>query len=781
MSDNLGCHISLFLYPMGANEPKKPKTFKKQVIWTIVALTSPVWGLAIMLTLTVAEVFYPLPDVEQIANPDTKLATQIISEDNQILGTFYRENRTAATYEDLSAWLGMALVATEDERFYSHSGVDAEALGRAIVFLGTKGGGSTLTQQLAKMQFSEPANNIVERIMQKFGEWVIAVRLERIYTKEEIIALYLNQLDFLYQAVGINSAARTYFNKSPKDLNIEEAAVFVAMAKNPSLYNPKRYPERTKLRRDQVFVQMVRNGMITEEEKDSLQEIPLQLNFRPQSHNAGLAPYFREYLRGYMKDWIKDYEAETGRDLDLYSGGLKIYTTINAEMQTNAEEAVQEHMGNLQRVFDMVKEDRKYGPFYFDNDPSGNVKALMDRAMKNTQRYRRLKKLGASMDSIRVVFDTEIPMTIFTWQGDKDTTMSPMDSIMYYKGLYQVGLMSVEPQTGYVKAWVGGNDFEYFKYDHVKQGKRQVGSTFKPFVYATAILEKNYSPCLEVPNAKICIEKGEYGLIEDWCPSNSDNKYGGTKSLKDALANSMNTVTTFLMKQVGPRPVIGLARQMGISSDIPEVPSIALGTVDLSVYEMVGSYTTFANKGRYVEPIMITRIEDKNGVVLEEFSPETRQVMSDKDAYVILKLLMGVTEDGTGVRLRHKGANYRQNVVTGYPYGFTNEIAGKTGTTQNQSDGWFMGAVPNLITGVWTGCEDRAAHFGGGYGTYYGQGATTALPIWGLYMKKNYANPELGISQEPFERPKGDLGIDVDCITGNPEYSLDNEDFDEEL
>lgn len=766
---------------MGANEPKKPKTFKKQVIWTIVALTSPVWGLAIMLTLTVAEVFYPLPDVEQIANPDTKLATQIISEDNEILGTFYRENRTAATYEDLSPWLGMALVATEDERFYSHSGVDAEALGRAIVFLGTKGGGSTLTQQLAKMQFSEPANNIVERIMQKFGEWVIAVRLERIYTKEEIIALYLNQLDFLYQAVGINSAARTYFNKSPKDLNIEEAAVFVAMAKNPSLYNPKRYPERTKLRRDQVFVQMVRNGMITEEEKDSLQEIPLQLNFRPQSHNAGLAPYFREYLRGYMKDWIKDYEAETGRDLDLYSGGLKIYTTINAEMQTNAEEAVQEHMGNLQRVFDMVKEDRKYGPFYFDNDPSGNVKAIMDRAMKNTQRYRRLKKQGASMDSIRVVFDTEIPMTIFTWQGDKDTTMSPMDSIMYYKGLYQVGLMSVEPQTGYVKAWVGGNDFEYFKYDHVKQGKRQVGSTFKPFVYATAILEKNYSPCLEVPNAKICIEKGEYGLIEDWCPSNSDNKYGGTKSLKDALANSMNTVTTFLMKQVGPRPVIGLARQMGISSDIPEVPSIALGTVDLSVYEMVGSYTTFANKGRYVEPIMITRIEDKNGVVLEEFSPETRQVMSDKDAYVILKLLMGVTEDGTGVRLRHKGANYRQNVVTGYPYGFTNEIAGKTGTTQNQSDGWFMGAVPNLITGVWTGCEDRAAHFGGGRGTYYGQGATTALPIWGLYMKKNYANPELGISKEPFERPKGDLGIDVDCITGNPEYSLDNEDFNEEL
>ena len=307
-----------------------------------------------------------------------------------------------------------------------------------------------------------------------------------------------------------------------------------------------------------------------------------------------------------------------------------------------------------------------------------------------------------------------------------------------------------------------------------------MGSTFKPFVYATSILEKNYSPCLEVPNTKICIEEGEYGLVQDWCPSNSDNKYGGKKSLKDALANSMNTVTTFLMKQVGPRPVINLARQMGITSDIPEVPSIALGTVDLSVYEMVGSYTTFANKGRYVEPIIITRIEDKNGVVLEEFSPETRQVMSDKDAYIILKLLMGVTEDGTGIRLRHKGARYRQNVVTGYPYGFTNEIAGKTGTTQNQSDGWFMGAVPNLITGVWTGCEDRAAHFGGTYGTYYGQGATTALPIWALYMKKNYSNPELGISQDPFERPLGDLGVDVDCVPGF-DFLGDGEDFDEDF
>ena len=767
---------------MAQETEKKKRNYRKQIIWTVVVLTGPVWGLTVLLSLTSMGVFGELPNIAQIANPDTKLATEIITEDGKTLGTFFRENRTAATFDELSPWLGKALVATEDERFYSHSGVDAKALARAVAYLGSKGGGSTLTQQLAKMQYNEPARNLVERIGQKLGEWIIAVQLERLYTKDEIIALYLNQLDFLYQAVGINSAARVYFNKKPIDLTIEEAAVFVAMAKNPSLYNPKRYPERTKQRRDQVFVQMVKNGMLTVAEKDSLQQIPLQLEFRPQSHTAGLAPYFREYLRGYMKEWIKDYEKRTGRELDLYSGGLKIYTTINAEMQQNAEEAVQEHLSNYQRIFDIIKEDRKYGPFYFDEDPAGNVKRIVDRAMKNTQRYRGMKRRGASQDSIQKAFATPIPMTVFTWNGDKDTVLSPRDSIMYYKGLYQVGMMSVEPQTGHVKAWVGGNDYQYFKYDHVKQGKRQVGSTFKPFVYASAILEKNYSPCMEVPNAKICIEKGEFGLIEDWCPSNSDDKYGGTKSLKHALANSMNTVTTFLMKQVGPRPVIDLARRMGITGDIPEVPSIALGTVDLSVYEMVGSYTTFANKGRYVQPIMVTRIEDKNGVVLEEFTPETRQVMSDRDAYVILKLLMGVTEDGTGVRLRHDLGKtfYRNNAVTGYPYKFTNEIAGKTGTTQNNSDGWFMGAVPNLITGVWTGCEDRAAHMGGRFGTYYGQGATAALPIWAVYMKKNYANPDLGISKSPFERPKGALGIDVDCMPTTFDFdSGEGDDFDE--
>ena len=484
--------------------PVKRKITKK-VILTVLVITGPVWGLALALYLTSIGAFGELPSIEQIANPETKLATEIITEDNEVLGTFFYENRTPAIYKEISPNLINALVATEDERFFSHSGIDARALARAISCLGSKGGGSTLTQQLAKMQFNDPARNIIELIGQKLGEWIIAVQLERMFTKEEIIALYLNQFDFLYQAVGINSAARVYFNKKPIDLKIEEAAVLVAMAKNPSLYNPRKYPEQSKQRRDQVFVQMVKNGFLTEEIKDSLKELPVQLEFRPQSHNAGLAPYFREYLRGYMKGWIKEYKKRTGNDLNLYTGGLKIYTTINAEMQRNAEEAVQEHMSNLQRIFDIIKEDRKYGPFYFDNDPAGNVRKIVDQAMRRTQRYRGLKKRGVSKDSINEVFNTPIPMTIFSWEGDIDTTMSPRDSIMYYKGIYQVGMMSMEPQTGFVKAWVGGNDYQYFKYDHVKQGKRQVGSTFKPFVYASAIIEKNYSPCMQVPNAKICI------------------------------------------------------------------------------------------------------------------------------------------------------------------------------------------------------------------------------------------------------------------------------------
>ena len=559
------------------SNPTGKRKYTKQIIWTAIILTGPAWGLGLALGLTSLGLFGALPNVEQIANPDTKLASEMITEDGKSLGTFFRENRLAVNYDEISPNMVQALVATEDERFFEHSGIDARSLARAISGLGSKGGGSTITQQLAKMQFNKPASNIVERIMQKFKEWIIAIRLERVYTKEEIVTLYLNQFDFLYQAVGIGSAARIYFNKEAIDLTLDESAILVAMAKNPYYFNPRINPEESFTRRNQVFVQMVRNGMITETEKDSLMELPINLSFRPQSHTSGVAPYFREYVRGYMKGWIKEYKRRTGNDIDLYTGGLKIYTTINFEMQKNAEAAVQEHLTNLQRIFTKKQNERKHGPFYFEDNADRNIANLLEQAKRRSPRYTSLKKRGMPKDSIDLVFNTPVPMTVFSWNGDLDTTMSPMDSIKYYKGLYQAGLMSVEPQTGFVKAWVGGNDYQYFKYDHVNQGKRQVGSTFKPFVYATAIVEKNYSPCMEVPNAKICIEKGQYGLLEDWCPGNSGGDYGGTVNLKYALANSMNTITTYLMKEIGPQPVIDLARKMGIESDIPEQPSIALG------------------------------------------------------------------------------------------------------------------------------------------------------------------------------------------------------------
>ncbi len=559
------------------SNPTGKRKYTKQIIWTAIILTGPAWGLGLALGLTSLGLFGALPNVEQIANPDTKLASEMITEDGKSLGTFFRENRLAVNYDEISPNMVQALVATEDERFFQHSGIDARSLARAISGLGSKGGGSTITQQLAKMQFNKPASNIVERIMQKFKEWIIAIRLERVYTKEEIVTLYLNQFDFLYQAVGIGSAARIYFNKEAIDLTLDESAILVAMAKNPYYFNPRINPEESFTRRNQVFVQMVRNGMITETEKDSLMELPINLSFRPQSHTSGVAPYFREYVRGYMKGWIKEYKRRTGNDIDLYTGGLKIYTTINFEMQKNAEAAVQEHLTNLQRIFTKKQNERKHGPFYFEDNADRNIANLLEQAKRRSPRYTSLKKRGMPKDSIDLVFNTPVPMTVFSWNGDLDTTMSPMDSIKYYKGLYQAGLMSVEPQTGFVKAWVGGNDYQYFKYDHVNQGKRQVGSTFKPFVYATAIVEKNYSPCMEVPNAKICIEKGQYGLLEDWCPGNSGGDYGGTVNLKYALANSMNTITTYLMKEIGPQPVIDLARKMGIESDIPEQPSIALG------------------------------------------------------------------------------------------------------------------------------------------------------------------------------------------------------------
>jgi len=720
-----------------------------------------VGSVVLMVLLAAIGAFGPLPSFEEIEDPRSNSASQILSSDGELLGKFYEENRIHIRYEQLSPTLVNALVATEDERFFQHSGVDSKALARSVLSLGRAGGGSTLTQQLAKMMFHRPPSNFFFRVLQKFKEWVIAARLERQYTKEEIIAMYLNQFDFLYQAVGIHSAARIYFGTAPDQLRVEQAAMLVGMAKNPSLYNPVRFPERALSRRNVVFAQMERNGFLTEAERDSLTALPLEIQFSREGHDEGIAPYFREYLRAELKKWIDKNPKPDGSKYNLYTDGLRIYSTVDARMQRAAEEAVRSHISNLQSVYEKTEGNRKDAPF--NRLSKQQIEDLLDQAEKRTQRYKSLNKLKVSKDSIRKAFDTPIPMRVFHWTGDKDTLLSPRDSIRYYKRFYQTGLISVDPQTGFIKAWVGGIDFKHFKYDHVKTGKRQVGSTFKPFVYATAIRQKHYSPCMRVPNVRVCIEKGMFGLLQPWCPENSENEYGGTVTLKQGLAQSLNTITAYLMKQIGPEAVVRLARDLGVESEIPKQPSIALGSVDMSVYELAGAYTAFANQGVYTQPIAITRIEDRDGVLLESFDPETREVMSAEDAYVITSLLKGVTESGTGLRLRYGGGGgYRYNVVTGFPYAFKNPIAGKTGTTQNNSDGWFIGMVPNLITAVWTGCEDRSAHF---KNTYYGQGATTALPIWALYMKGCYADPKIGLSQGDFARPDQPISTHLDCST----------------
>lgn len=759
--------------------------FRKWVRWFWLMVVSVPLAFAGMMLLAWAGAFGPLPSTEEIANPKNYLASQILSADGEQIGTFFMENRVHADYDELPDHLVNALIATEDERYRNHSGIDFRSLARAVTKLGRDGGGSTISQQLAKQMFHgvNPTGK-VERITQKFKEWVIALQLEARYSKDEILTMYFNKFDFLYQGVGVANASYTYFSKPVQDLNVEEAAMLVGMLKNPSLYNPAR-ESRAELalnRRNTVLNQMRRNEYLTPEATDSIKLRPIALRMQRQSHDQGIAPYLREHIRKQMKAWAKKHRKPNGDKYNIYTDGLKIYTTVDSRMQRAAESAMQQHMANLQKEFFRQIKGRRAGPFRFqDADSYVEGQKLIKAARRQTQRYRNLKKRGANAKEIDAEFKKPIPMKVFSWKGDRDTLFSPDDSIQYYKSIYQTGVLSVEPQTGFVKAWVGGIDFRHFKYDHVIQGRRQVGSTFKPFVYAAAIAEKKYSPCLEVPNVQTCIEKGQFGILEDWCPKNSDDEYGGMLTLKDALAGSVNSVTAYLMKQIGPKPVINMARALGVEADIPEVPSIALGSVDLSVYEMVGAYTAFGNKGLYTEPIVLLRIEDKNGVVLDEFVPETREVFSPEIAYTMCALLEGVTNNGTGRRLRHSGANYMRDIITGYPYGFRNAIAGKTGTTQNQSDGWFIGMVPNLITGVWGGCEDRSAHFAG---IYFGQGATVSLPIWGIYMRELYAIPELGISQEPFEKPDR-LSIEVDCdravISGVDGIGggADQEDFDE--
>ena len=561
----------------------------------------------------------------------------------------------------------------------------------------------------------------------------------------------------------MQSAAKIFFNKTPQNLSIEESATLVGMLKNSSLYNPIRRSEMVRVRRNTVFQQMVRNELITNEEMDSLSALPLEITYTPESHREGLATYFRAYLKEFMDVWISANPKPDGTKHNLYRDGLRIFTTIDSRMQSLGEEAVNQHMKNLQREFSKQNTRRANPTAPFLDLRSGEIDTLMLRTAYRSERWRKMKLAGFEEEEIKKVFKVKVPMRVFSWKGERDTIMSPMDSIRYYKYFLRAAMMSMEPQSGHVKAWVGGFNYKHFQYDQVKQGRRQIGSTFKPFLYATAIDQLKLSPCDSLPDALYCIEPMKHGNIDAWCPKNSGDKYGRTRTLKNALANSVNTVSARLMDLVGPRPVINLARKMGITSDIPAVPSIALGTPDISLFEMVGAYSTFANQGIYVKPVMVTRIEDKNGRALYEVVPETQDVLSQEVAYVTVNLMQGVTQGGSGTRLRHAGlekTNYvYENVVTGYPYLFENPIAGKTGTTQNQSDGWFMGMVPNLATGVWVGGEDRSIHF---KDIAFGQGATIALPIWGSYMKSLYNLPELGVSQEDFIVPEN-LSIAVDC------------------
>nr|WP_315130539.1 transglycosylase domain-containing protein [uncultured Flavobacterium sp.] len=740
------------------NNSEKDIQYYSKKFWKVFLYS--MGGLALFFLFASWGLFGSMPSFEDLENPDSNLATEIISADGVVIGKYFEKNRSQLKYSDLPKNLVQALVATEDARFYEHSGIDGRGTMRAILSFGTSGGASTLTQQLAKQLFhGEGSKFLPFRIVQKAKEWIIAIRLERQYTKNEIIAMYCNVYDFGNNSVGVSSAAKTYFSKEPKDLTIDESAILVGMFKNSGLYNPVRNPEGVTNRRNVVLLQMEKADIITKDQKVRLQSLPIKLNFKLESHKDGTATYFREYLRDYMKKWVEDNKKPDGSDYDIYKDGLKIYTTIDSRMQLHAEEAVEAHMANLQEEFFEQSKDNKNAPFV--NISQAETQRIMNQAMKSSTRWNIMESMDKSEEEIIASFKVKTKMKVFTWKGERDTIMTPLDSIRYYKHFLQSGLMAMEPQTGSIKAWVGGINYKYFQYDHVGQGARQVGSTFKPFVYATAIEQLNMSPCDSIVDSPFMIRKGEHHVTEDWEPRNSDNRYRGMVTLKKALANSINTISAKLIDKVGPEAVIDLTHKLGVQSEIVNQPSIALGAVEITVHDMVAAYSTFANQGVYIKPQFLTKIEDKSGVIIYEPIPESHDVLNKDIAFAVIKLLEGVTEGGSGDRLRTTGGGNGDTRWTGYPYQFKNPIAGKTGTTQNQSDGWFMGMVPNLVTGVWVGCEDRSARF---KSLTYGQGATAALPVWGYFMKLCYDDPALHVSKEQFDRP-ANLSIKVDCYT----------------
>ena len=704
-------------------------------------------------------VFGTMPTFDELENPRTNLATEIISADGKVLGTYYIENRSNVRYSELSHYMPEALISIEDERFTEHSGIDERALFRVAfgVLTGNKkGGGSTITQQLAKNLFPRGENlSTGKLVLRKFQEWITATKLEHNYSKEEIIAMYLNTVAFGHNAYGIRSAASTFFDKKPSEMNIEECALMAGVVNAPTRYSPVRNPNNALSRRNLVLKKMAENGYITDAECDSISQIPIDMShFSIRDHNSGQATYFREFLRGELNDWAKNTTRADGQPYNIYRDGLRIYTTIDSRMQRYAEEAVREFMGGeLQPMFYKHWKGQKNAPF--SNVTADEIDHILETSMKRSDRYRILKNAGMPMDSIKAEFDRPVPMTIFSWDGPIDTVMSPMDSIRYYKWFLQASLISIESHTGHVKAYVGGLDYRFFKYDHVTQARRQVGSTFKPFLYSLAMQEGEYTPCTKIPNIQYNIQL-EDGKV--WSPGNSGGRVGEEITLKYALAQSNNWISAYLMNQFGPNAVIAQARRMGVESPIDAVPAICLGVCDLKLIEMVGAMSTFANQGVYIKPMFITRIEDKNGNVIQRFSPEESEAMSELTAYKMIELMKGVVQSGTGIRLRSL-------------YGFNNPIAGKTGTTQKNSDGYFMGITPDLTTGVWVGAEDRSVHF---RSTKLGQGSHTALPIWALYMKKVYADKNLGISKGDFTKPNiPGVDLNFDCNRYDDEESIE--------
>lgn len=695
--------------------------------------------------------FGALPDLRALENPKSNQASEVISDDNVVLGTYYVQNRSNVRYDEISPNVINALIATEDIRFYNHSGIDFRRTFTILFYnlVGNRQGASTITQQLALNLFSKEGRSktFLKRLIQKSQELIVAVKLERQYTKEEILTMYLNTVDFgSYNTYGIKSAARTYFSTTPDKLKPEQAAILVGMLKGPSYYNPYRNPERALLRRNTVLENMNKASYISDDDAERLKALPLKLEFNPTDHNDGLAAYFRSVLKKDIQQTLEEnsiYKADNS-PYDLDRDGLKIYTTINSRMQRYAEEAQKEHLKSLQVSF--MKSWRGRDPYNFKE-----AKGLIEQGMRRSDRYIQLKSEGKTDEEIRQDFDTPAKMTIFSWKGELDTIMKPIDSIRYYKLMLRNAMMSMEPATGYVRAWVGGIDFNYFKYDQVKVGRRQVGSTAKPFTYAVAIGNGGYSPCYMVDNLPVEIDAGDGTMYRP----RAYKPLPGPITLRKALANSQNNATAFMMKQVGATAVSTLIKNMGITSPVPSFPSIALGSFEASVYDMVGAYSVFVNHGVWTEPIYLLRIEDKNGNVIYERKPRVKVVMDEQTAYVMTDMLKAVVKEGTGVRL-------------GWKYKLTNPIGGKTGTTNNNSDGWFMGITPELVTGVWTGAEDRAIHF---TLTDNGDGATTALPVFGLYMQKVYADGTLKYTKGDFPVPKGGVTTTLDCGAYSREQS----------